>query len=464
MRKLNIKFLFFLLIGLFVLAGALFGVHRLQAGNIASGLLFQANQAEQEGRLQQSARYLVRYLEFAPRDSEQRRAWAKCSVTPNSRSPPRRQRARFIIDQVLIKDANRADLRKCLVRLALDENNLDAAAEQLQILNKLAPDDGEVAALWGQWHERSPTPPGKTDYQNNAYTDYRRAIELAPDLVDGYIRFINLLRKKDQGQMGRFGKEAAQCAEQALQRFPTDIGVLIAAAEVAQDQSQPDKAQEHLTKALSLAGKEAAFIWPSLRWTSAGDNRPRPSTACATPSKSFLNKTALNYPGRSPTCCWMPAKSKRPRSTFPRPRPWECPTLPWIFSGRTCSMAESLVRRYHPARAHPRYLQGGSRVATRKPTYTWANAMGSYAKPARQLAAYERVLKVQPTNITASQGLAAALTAMGRHDPAILVYKQVAKLGVDLQQPTGGQLNLARRYWSAISRPTRPIGTPSKRP
>ena len=40
MRKLNVKFLFFLLLGVTAVAGALLVVHRLQAANIANALLY----------------------------------------------------------------------------------------------------------------------------------------------------------------------------------------------------------------------------------------------------------------------------------------------------------------------------------------------------------------------------------------------------------------------------------------
>ena len=68
MRKINTKFFVFLIVTLGLLTGAVFGLHQLQAGNIAEALLWQANQAEKDGKPERAAKYLGRYLEFARED------------------------------------------------------------------------------------------------------------------------------------------------------------------------------------------------------------------------------------------------------------------------------------------------------------------------------------------------------------------------------------------------------------
>ena len=72
MRKLNVKLFLYFLGGVALFAGALFAVHQLQAGNIGSALLWQADQADKEGRPDVAARYLKRYLGFAPDDLDSR--------------------------------------------------------------------------------------------------------------------------------------------------------------------------------------------------------------------------------------------------------------------------------------------------------------------------------------------------------------------------------------------------------
>ena len=48
MRKINTQLFIILVITAIVFAGAVFGLHQLQAGNIADALLWQATQAERK--------------------------------------------------------------------------------------------------------------------------------------------------------------------------------------------------------------------------------------------------------------------------------------------------------------------------------------------------------------------------------------------------------------------------------
>src|SRR6516164_5038217 len=110
MRQVNTRFFFVLLISVAIGAGALFGVHRLQASNISNALLWQANQAEQNGKPDVAARYLGRYLEFAPDDIEQRSHLA--TILSDERvavTPAAVRRAEFVINQVLAWDPQRHD-------------------------------------------------------------------------------------------------------------------------------------------------------------------------------------------------------------------------------------------------------------------------------------------------------------------------------------------------------------------
>src|SRR5689334_11106734 len=105
MRKINTRFFVFLVISLGLAGGAVFGVHRLQAGNIAEALLWQANQAEKEGKLDRAAKYLGRYLDFVRNDLTEREHLAMLLSDPQlATTPQRRARARFVIEQVLAKD------------------------------------------------------------------------------------------------------------------------------------------------------------------------------------------------------------------------------------------------------------------------------------------------------------------------------------------------------------------------
>src|SRR5437868_10757598 len=113
MRKINTRFFAILVILGLLLAATAFGLHRLQASNITDALLWQANQAEKDGKFDRAAKYLGRYLEFAREDLDTRAHLGMILSDPQvATTPQRRARARFVIDQVLAKDPERHDLRK----------------------------------------------------------------------------------------------------------------------------------------------------------------------------------------------------------------------------------------------------------------------------------------------------------------------------------------------------------------
>src|SRR5262245_58299293 len=154
MRQINTRFFFLLLGALAAVTATLFGLHRLQAGNISGALLWQADQAEMSGRPALAARYLGRYLEFTPEDIEQRARLATILADPKGvETPSRFYKAKFVIDQVLAWDPQRHELRQALCRLALRFRQLDLAKEHLDYLRTKLPDSGEVACLMGQWNE-----------------------------------------------------------------------------------------------------------------------------------------------------------------------------------------------------------------------------------------------------------------------------------------------------------------------
>src|SRR5690242_13750962 len=116
MRRLNVKLFLYSLGGLAALAVSLFAVHRLQAGSISSALLWQADQADKDARPDLAARYLKRYLDFSPGDLDGRARLGKTLANPKLLiSGQARERARFVLEQVLTREPDRHDVRRCLV-------------------------------------------------------------------------------------------------------------------------------------------------------------------------------------------------------------------------------------------------------------------------------------------------------------------------------------------------------------
>jgi Tfp pilus assembly protein PilF len=438
MRKLNVRFLFSLLLGVIVLAGVLFGIHRLQAANIAAGLLWQADQAEKEGKLRQSTRFLDRYLEFAPNDLDQRSRLGKLLANPKLAITPRaRDRARFVIDQVLIKDPERAELRKCLVRLALDENNLNAAEEQLKLLEKQLPENGEVALLWAQLDE-------KKGFEEHAIQFLQRAVKQTPDQPDAYVRLIYLLRKKDRGARGEDFKRAGQYADLALSRTPEDAGVLIAAAELAQDRSEWGTAREYLEKALRLHGRDGrvhqALAQMDIRQGQRGKAiaRLRDALPLVPPGDRFeLTWTLANL-------LLDDGAVDEAVKHIPAPKAPGVPDGAGDFLRARVLMAQS---RWYDASARLERVRKEFKNAPDllvQVDLLLGTCYGRLQEPGRQLYAYQQVLNYQKGNVAALQGSAAALMALGQTDQAIELQRQLTKLGQEHNITTGGQLELAR--------------------
>ena len=229
MRKINTRFFVFLVITLAGGVGAVFGLHQLQAGNIADALLWQARQAENDGKLGRAAKYLGRYLEFARDNLEEREHLGMILSDPHwATSPTRRGRARFAIEQVLAKDPDRHALRQRLCQLFIANRTFDAAKEHLTYLEKHQPASAELAFLLGQWHEAQGQHPQALDA-------YRRAIKADAGKVEAYLQLIALLRQADFGQDPQNTEEIEQLAATALAKAPHDAGALSLAARRAQE-------------------------------------------------------------------------------------------------------------------------------------------------------------------------------------------------------------------------------------
>ena len=72
MRRINVKPLFCSLGCLALLGAGTALAHYLQSGRIAQALLGQADRAENQEHLEEAVRFLGRYLEFVPEDTDQR--------------------------------------------------------------------------------------------------------------------------------------------------------------------------------------------------------------------------------------------------------------------------------------------------------------------------------------------------------------------------------------------------------
>jgi tetratricopeptide (TPR) repeat protein len=442
MRRFNVRFFFCVLSTTVVLGLALAVVHRLQAGNIAGALLWQADQAEQAGEPGREARFLSRYLEFRPDDLDERARLAKVLVDPSLAKTPRaRNQARFVLEQVLARDAERHDLRKLLVRLLLDSRQPDAAKEHLDALRKALPRESAVMVLQGEAEQQQ----GRLE---SAATWYRKAVAAAPNETGPAIKLVRLLglpsQRKKPGNLG----EREQLIEKMLNQAPHDVEVILAAADLAQEQGQLADAEEQLAGALKTHRRESRLYVALARFQEQQDK----------------HKEAL-------------ATIRRGLEDIPADQHFE---LDWtlanlLLDGGELDQARLVIDKLKkaPQTNAVEYLQ--ARCAMRQKR--WFEAAGTLEKlrptfkafpdlqrqvdlylgkcyeqlnePGLQKAAFERVLKDDPTNLPAGEGLAKALWSLGRIDESLKCYRVVANVDQPPAELAAKKIELARRLlWS----------------
>jgi tetratricopeptide (TPR) repeat protein len=219
MRKINGKLFLALLVGGIVLAAGVGIVHHFQYKRIGRALLWQAHHAEEQGRHRDHANYLQRYLEFTPTDTVERanlaRLWASDHFPAGSRA---RLNSVTLMDQVLHTEDD-PDLRRLLVKTALDNGDHQHAQEHLERLlsrreldawlladkalrdkgtplpEAMVKRDGPRGQLEGYWgHLLSADNKQPTE----AVHCYRLAVRHAPDEQFNYIRLAYILRRSNE--------------------------------------------------------------------------------------------------------------------------------------------------------------------------------------------------------------------------------------------------------------------------
>src|SRR5579884_1327972 len=232
MRKINTKLLLGLLLGTLLTTGAVFGVHHFQYGRIADSLLWQARRAQDKGQVRRHARYLQRYLEFNPKDLEVKAQLAKLWTREEFAASLReRSKAVRLLDDVLAQGDDQPELRRLLVKTALEVRQYKMARNHLEKLltreflnnppgtsaeKNLDPEHGEAVGYAGQLLEAE----GQTE---KALRCYRLAKQQAPQIESNYLNLALLLRKQDRLEPSRIKAsqhEANQTIDELVKNNP----------------------------------------------------------------------------------------------------------------------------------------------------------------------------------------------------------------------------------------------------
>jgi Tfp pilus assembly protein PilF len=290
MRKLNGKLFLGLVLVAALCTGTVFGIHHFQYQRIAQSLLWQAQHAADQGQVDRQARYLAHYIELNPSD-EVEKAHLACLWAGDSFAafPKTRLRAVRLLDDVLTRSTDdHPELRRVLVRLALELNMLQLARGHLEKLlsweqmqkqisqakpdadGKVDAERGELEGFWGQLLERENKQPA------DAVPCYRLAIRHAPQLLTSYTRLAYLLRRLEttsaserqdheheaKDQINALVNNNPQVYQSYLSRwhYYRDLGLIALAGEKDGDREDLAKVGEDVTQALQRAPEDTAVL------------------------------------------------------------------------------------------------------------------------------------------------------------------------------------------------------------
>jgi predicted Zn-dependent protease len=480
MRRFNTR-LFLWLVGTTAFAtAAVFLVHYLQTGRIAQALLWQARRAEDQKNLDETSRYLGRYLEFVPADQEQRANLGRVLAArvldgDRTKVPYRlRQQALYVLEGVVANDPGRQDMRRQLAQVALDLRRTDVAQTHLKQLHQQLPDDGEVTCLLAQCQE------AQEKYADAALL-YWEAVRRAPHHRDSYVRLAVLLGRPDragwhapakdpehvlvkktaevldllvannpdsyQAHLARWWSrhdeapdaarhaEVARDVQDALRLAPTEPDVLLAAADLARTDGELAKARDYLRKGIGLH-RDDKRLHLALAQVELADRKPEEAVARlnegleALPEEAdllwLLANVLLDNPrlGKADKVVDQMCKANGPATGIEYLR-----ARGLLADGRWAEAAR-LLESTRPVMERDGAVPG---LLDLVDLYL-ATCYEQKDEPGQQLAAYERVIgrhgpaeRAADALLTALQGHGRALAELGRLDEAVAQYEDLVR-------------------------------------
>jgi tetratricopeptide (TPR) repeat protein len=477
-RRLNFKLLVVLAVVTSVLGGTVHVVHGFQVRRNARALLKRSQQAEKQGDRTQAVGYLGRYLNLAPGDTD---AMAKYGLALDelAQSPRGKLQPFLVLEQVLRRQPGRHDVRRRIVRIAMELGREADARPHIEFLLKNAsPDDAELEGLLAKCLADA------GDYEQAASL-LEEATRHAPQMIENYVAEADLARRRlnqpqrgDQvmdeliranGRSGRaylarwgyrtaFGLAgAADDVARAQELAPDDPDVLVAAAAAAVRRGDLDEARKLLERGVSLHPRHGRMYQARAdleiragRLEAAVESLRQGLAALpADTSLRWSLAELLVEVGRPDE---VEALIGRLRADKFPPISLEVLEAALLVKQQQWSAAARALERVRP------HLE-------EQPTLAWkadlllGQCYEQLGNPDLQLAAYRRALKAAPQDTRAQLGQATALLALGQFDDALGDYQRLipavpdARLVVAQLLLAGNRRRPAdRRQWGDIER------------
>jgi tetratricopeptide (TPR) repeat protein len=448
MKRLNWKFLTILVALIAVLGVGALVAYKIQRKRSVAALLVQAKAAEEAGDLAKASGLYAHYLGFRTDDRETLAHYGLL-LAGDANSPEARMKALSVLAQVLRRVPDRSDIRREVVRIAMDRTvqRYEQAREQLEALLAASPDDGELELQIARCLE------GERKY-TEAAEFYAKASDHVPTLINGYALQAALLRNRlgkpaeadrvldrmvernpksfraylERGNQRLLNKTkgADQDIARALELAPDEVDVLAAAADLAIGKGDIDEARRLAARCLKLRPKEARFHDLSYRVEMKAGRADEAETilrkgtemeADAEDQVGLLIKLADlqiskgDYPEADRTIERMGAAKARPEYVK-------------FFAARV------LIGKGQWREA-AKVLDDVRAELVKSPDIAYeadlllARCCEQLGEGDRRYAAYDRAVALKPQSLPARLGLAAALAASNRVEEAIIQYRKL---------------------------------------
>lgn len=279
MKRLNVKLLVILFVGIVVLTGAAFGLWMMNTSRTLEALKLEAQRLEEEGDHDKAIEFYGRYIRQVPDDSEAAGEYAMLVADWAERpGAPRHanQMAYRELERALRLDSSRDDIRRRLITYTMARRRIADAIENINILLEKDAEDGELLARLAQCY-------ASQKRLQDARDAYMKSIEADPNRVDSYLGYAVLLRSEldevaeaDQlidrmveenpedyrshlvrcTYFRAYGmiEEAWQNILRAVELAPEELEVLLTAATLARNTQRVDEAREFLAQAQEIDG------------------------------------------------------------------------------------------------------------------------------------------------------------------------------------------------------------------
>jgi tetratricopeptide (TPR) repeat protein len=467
-RQINFKFVAWMLVAIFILGAGTHFLHGFQVKLNARTLLEQAARAEGIGELQKAVSYYGRYLGFERDDNSARAKYgiALDELGKKTGTPRNRIDAFLVMEQVLLHDPQRQDLRHRCIEIAMNKkllNRFDDARAHLVVLLKDSPQNAELEYKLGLCAVEKKE-------AANAENCFARATEIAPTELKYYVSLASVYqqlrdppqphkaRKVLKGMVERNTKdfrahlerarflmrerdslkEADEALGEARRLAPTEADVLTVSAALAQTKGNPDEARQHLFAGIRANPKNAELYLALISLEAKQKNLDKALEVAEKARQALPDDNELLV--ALAELLLEKAKGTEAEPLLARlAKSNTDPNLVGYLNARKhilrgeWSDAEPILARVRPFVARKTLLG--------QVDFLTGLCYEMLGNPDQALVLYQESVKNDPLNSAARLKVASAFAALGRMDEAIREYQQAQALG---NTPAGIDLVLAR--------------------